>query len=59
MCTTLAFTYYSYLHYILRIMAIVFNMMAICFMEQLYFRELLLQLACSDIDRCKGGNSFE
>ena len=57
--TTLAFTYYSYLHWIVRALAVIFNMLTVIFMESLYFRELLLQLACSDIGQCEGGNSFE
>ena len=50
--TTLAFTYYSYLHYGLRMLAIIFNCVTVMCMEVLYFRELLLQLACADIGRC-------
>ena len=57
--TTLAFTYYAYLHWVVRALAVIFNMLTVIFMESLYFRELLLQLACTDIGQCEGGNSFE
>ena len=40
--TTLAFTYYSYLHWLVRALAVIFNVLTVLFMEALYFRELLL-----------------
>ena len=49
--TTLAFTYYAYLHWFIRIVAIIFNIMTVLIMEGYYFRELLLQLACFDIGK--------
>ena len=58
--TTLAFTYYAYLHWFIRILAIIFNVMTVLIMEGYYFRELLLQLACYDIGKsqCKLANSL-
>ena len=49
--TTLAFTYYAYLHWFIRILAILFNILTVLILEVCYFRELLLQLACYDIGK--------
>ena len=49
--TTLAFTYYAYLHWFIRILAMLFNILTVLILEVCYFRELLLQLACYDIGK--------
>ena len=49
--TTIAFTYYAYLHFFVRILAIFLNILTVLILEAYYFRELLLQLACYDIGK--------
>ena len=49
--TTIAFTYYAYLHFFVRMIAIVLNILTVLVIEAYYFRELLLQLACYDIGK--------
>ena len=57
--TCLAFTYYSYLHWIIRIISIVIHIFIITVIETFFLREIILQLACYEIEQCKGGSSFE
>ena len=54
----LAFTYYSYLHWLVRAIAILIHTFTIVVVETAFLRELMLQLACFEIGQCKGGSSF-
>lgn len=56
--TCLSFTYYSHLHWAIRIISLAIHTFTITVVETFYLRELILQLACYQIDRCKGGSSF-
>ena len=56
--TCLAFTYYSYLHWIVRWISLAIHVFTIVVVETSYLRELILQLACFEIDICRGGSSF-
>lgn len=54
----LAFTYYAYLHWLVRWIAVALHAFIIIVIETSYLRELILQLACYEIERCRGGSSF-
>ena len=54
----LAFTYYSYLHWVVRIISLVIHTFTIVVIETAFLRELILQLACFEIEQCRGGSSF-
>lgn len=54
----LGFTYYSHLHWLIRVISIGIHIFTITVVETAFLRELILQLACFSIDRCKGGSSF-
>jgi len=54
----LAFTYYAYLHWIVRWISVILHAFIIIVVETSYLRELILQLACYEIERCLGGSSF-
>lgn len=54
----LAFTYYAYLHWLLRWLCALLHAFIIAVVETAFLRELILQLACYEIDQCKGGSSF-
>lgn len=56
--SALAFTYYSYLHWMVRWLSIGIHIFIITVVETAFLRELIMQLACAEIDRCKGGSSF-
>lgn len=56
--SSLAFTYYSYLHWMVRWISIALHVFIITVVETQFLRELILQLACFEIDKCRGGSSF-
>lgn len=56
--TCLSFTYYSYLHWAIRMISLCIHIFTITVVETFFLRELILQLACFEIDKCKGGSSF-
>ena len=54
----LSFTYYSYLHWVVRWISLAIHIFTITVVETAFIRELILQLACYEIDQCRGGSSF-
>ena len=56
--SSLAFTYYSYLHWLVRWLCILIHVFIITVVETCFLRELILQLACFEMDQCRGGSSF-
>ena len=56
--SSLSFTYYSYLHWMVRWLSILIHVFIITVVETFFLRELILQLACFEIDQCRGGSSF-
>ena len=54
----LAFTWYSYLNWLLRWISSLIHVFIIVVVETYTLRELILQLACYDINQCRGGSSF-
>jgi hypothetical protein len=56
--TCLAFTYYSYLHWIVRWISLAIHVFIIVVVETSFLRELILQLSCFEKDLCQGGVSF-
>ena len=54
----IAFTYYSYLHWVVRWCSLIIHVFVITVIETSYLRELILQLACYDLGLCRGGSSF-
>lgn len=57
--SSLAFTYYSYLHFFVRWLSIGIHIFIITVVETQFLRELILQLACYEISQCRGGSSFK
>jgi len=57
--SSLAFTYYSYLNWLVRWISIALHIFIVVVVETSYLRELILQLACYEIDKCKGGSNFD
>lgn len=55
----LAFTYYSYLHWVVRWLSLFIHIFIIVVIETSYLRELILQLACFELGLCRGGSSFK
>ena len=47
----ISFTYYAYLHWLVRIIGGCTHLFVILVMESFYLRELLLQLACYDLGK--------
>ena len=54
-----AFSFYSYLHWIVRWIGIILHMFIILFIEMPILREIILQLACYQLGFCRGRSSFE
>ena len=54
----LGFTFFSYLHWVIRIISLVIHTFTIVVIETAFLRELILQLACYEIEQCRGGSSF-
>ena len=50
--------YYSYIHFLVRIIALLANLFVIAFVEYWYMRESLMQCACKEIGQCLGGSTF-
>ena len=48
--SSLAFTYYSYLHWVVRMISIGLHVFIIAVVEIFFLRELILQLACYQIE---------
>jgi len=57
--SALAFTFYSYLHFMLRWCALGLHIFIVIVVETSYIRELIMQLACYQIGQCRGKSSFE
>jgi len=55
---SLAFTYYSYLHWVVRMISVAVHIFIILVVETYFMRELILQLACFQLEQCRGGSSF-
>lgn len=56
---TAMFNIYSEYHYVLRMIAIVINILMIMVIENAYQREALMILVCNDLGLCKMKTSFE
>ena len=54
----LAFTFYSYLHWVLRWIGAILHAIVIVVIEVQFLRELIMQLACYQIGKCLGKSSF-
>jgi hypothetical protein len=67
---SIVLTFYTYLHWLVRWVSIFLHIIIVWLFETYYYRELLLQLACTEesklnsgsynvcLDLCAGGNNF-
>ena len=57
--STCSFTFYSYLHWLVRWFCIILHIFIIIIIETPILREVILQLACYQLGQCRGRSSFE
>mmetsp|Transcript_24830 Transcript_24830/g.33244 ORF Transcript_24830/g.33244 Transcript_24830/m.33244 type:complete len:265 (-) Transcript_24830:582-1376(-) len=55
---TLSFTFYAYLHWLIRWICVILHIFLVIIVETTYLRELILQLACYQLGKCRGQSSF-
>ena len=57
--STCSFTFYAYLHWLVRWLCVILHIFIIVVIETPMLRELILQLACYQLGQCRGRSSFE